>query len=340
MTLLFRPNGARQKTNRSKGHISVRLREFLFPPQSDYWLTIFRVGLGLEVLLYAISSQRDWMALYSVGKRSLISRDLAEAVLAADSPLIPRLGWLVQAGSLLGLSEPVVLYTTWIALVCAASLLVLGLSCRTAAIATWFLHLAAVKSGTFFAYGVDNFTSIGLFYLVLAPLPDHFSLDGWRRRRPGKDPRLHGFFRRVLQLHLCLIYFFGGLTKSVGWGWWNGASLWRALIRPPFDVVSPEMLLAGRHFLPLLGVCVCVIETTYPVFIYWKKTRLLWLFVVCAMHAMIGLTMRLHLFALIMIVLNLAAFAPAWHPGIFSARAKKNNHTGPEENGGATVEAG
>lgn len=288
------------------------------------------MGLSLEVLLFAISSRRDWLALYSIGRKSLVGRDLAEAVLAADSPLIPRVGWLVQAGGLIGLSEPTLLLCAWVALVGAAAFLFLGLSCRTAAIATWFLHLCAVKSGIFFTYGVDNFTSIGLFYLMLAPLPDRFSLDHRLRHRPGKDPRLHGFFRRVLQLHLCLIYFFGGLTKCVGWGWWNGTSLWRALTRPPFDALSPDTLFAGRHFLPLLGMSVCLIETAYPLFISWKRTRLLWLFVVCTMHAMIGLTMRLHSFALIMIILNLAAFAPEWHPKLFSAQGRRNESKGED----------
>jgi hypothetical protein len=39
-----------------------------------------------------------------------------------------------------------------------------------------------------------------------------------------------------------------------------------------------------------------------------KKTRLVWLVCILAMHAAIGLLMGLYLFALVMIVLNLAAF--------------------------------
>lgn len=316
------------------------MRKFLFPQEPDYWLTSLRVGLSLVVLLYAISSRHDWMALYSIGRRSIVGRDLAEAVLAADSPLIPQLGWLVHAGGLTGMNESTVLACAWVALLCAALFLLFGLFCRSAAITTWFLHLCAVKSGIFFSYGVDNFISIGLFYLMIGPLPDRFSLDCWIFLPPGKDPRLHGFFQRVLQLHLCLIYFFGGLTKCIGWGWWNGASLWRALTRPPFDAVPPEMLLAGRHLLPLLGVSVCVIEVTYPIFIYWRKTRLVWVLLVCAMHVMIGLTMRLHLFALIMIVLNLAAFASVWFSRIFSRRSWENHPSAPAEGGDATVESG
>jgi hypothetical protein len=39
-----------------------------------------------------------------------------------------------------------------------------------------------------------------------------------------------------------------------------------------------------------------------------KKTRLVWLVGILGMHIAIGLTMGMYLFALIMIVLNLAAF--------------------------------
>jgi hypothetical protein len=41
-----------------------------------------------------------------------------------------------------------------------------------------------------------------------------------------------------------------------------------------------------------------------------KKTRLVWLVGILAMHVAIGLTMGMYLFALIMIILNLAAFGP------------------------------
>lgn len=316
--------------------------EFFFPGASDYWLTLLRLGLGLQLLLYAISLRSDWLSLYSTSGNSLISRELSEAILAADSPLIPRLGWLVSSGRFLGLSEPTILFCAWSALCCAACFLLLGLFSRTAAVIAWLLHLSAVKSGTLFTYGMDNFTTIGLFYLMISPLPDRLSLDCRLRGRVPKDCRLHGFYRRVLQLHLCIIYFFGGITKCLGLGWWNGASLWRAMTRPPFNVFSPEIVVSWKHLLPFLGIGVCLVETTYPVFIWWKRTRLLWLVSVCVMHIMIGLTMGLHLFALIMIVLNLSAFAP----GLFFGRPNKLLSHAPKDDtcaatgGEETVSAG
>jgi len=186
--------------------------------------------------------------------------------------------------------------------------------------------------------------------LMLSPLPDRYALDRrWRKSqlkdrqwswraprdmdgralRPSERERasqLLGFFRRVLQVHLCLIYFFGGLTKCLGSGWWNGTNIWRALTRPPFNILPPEVLVGWKYFLPVLGISICLIETGYPVFIWLKKTRMLWLICVLGMHIAIGLTMGMYLFALIMIVLNLAAFGPN-----FSVAESKGSADGGRE---------
>ena len=160
------------------------------------------------------------------------------------------------------------------------------------------------------SYGVDNFMTIGLFYLVLSPLPDRYSLDWWLRKARPKDPQLLGFWRRVVQLHLCFIYFFSGLTKCLGSGWWDGSNIWRSLIRPPFNVIDPEILVRWNYLFPVAGIFICLLEIGYPFFIWNEKTRKVWLICICGMHFAIGVTMGMYLFALIMIILNIAAFGP------------------------------
>jgi len=148
----------------------------------------------------------------------------------------------------------------------------------------------------------------GLFYLMLSPLPDRYSLDHRLVKTRPKDPQLLGFWRRVLQVHLCFVYFFGGLAKCLGSGWWNGTNLWFAVTRPPFTIVPPDILIRFKYLLPFLGISICLVELGYVVFIWMKKTRFVWLVCILGMHVAIGLTMGLYLFALVMIVLNLAAF--------------------------------
>ena len=58
----------------------------------------------------------------------------------------------------------------------------------------------------------------------------------------------------------------------------------------------------------MLGISICLLEVSYPIFIWMKKTRRVWLLCILAMHAAIGLLMGLYLFALVMIVMNVAAF--------------------------------
>jgi uncharacterized membrane protein YphA (DoxX/SURF4 family) len=307
--------------------LTNRLREFLFAPQSSVWLTILRKGLGLQVLCYGISLRADWIEVLSRENQGLIRRDLTEAMLSAQSPFIPRVGWLVDAGAYFGLSERAVLWSVWLLLMVAALLVIVGLFCRISSVVLWLLYVCTAKSAELLSYGVDNFTIIGLFYLAIAPLPDSSSLDArWRGIRPP-SAALHGLHRRVLQFHMCIIYFFGGISKCAGHGWWNGVSLWRALTRAPFDLIPPEVLIRMAFVLPLFGILVCVMEATYPIFIWPIKSRPVWFASIIGMHVAIGIAMGMYLFALIMVVLNTAAFGP----GLFGARKPnlKGQATGP-----------
>src|SRR5206468_3672064 len=59
---------------------------------------------------------------------------------------------------------------------------------------------------------------------------------------------------------------------------------------------------------PIAGILICLLEIGYPALIWNKRTRKIWLIGICAMHVGIAFTMGMYLFALIMIVLNVAAF--------------------------------
>ncbi len=300
---------------RGVSEMQKRIMEFLFPQETDKWLAALRIGLGLQVTVYALFLRNDWHYLFASTGKGLVSRQLGEAITSFDSPLIPKLGWLVAIGGYAHIGEDAMLSISWACLLCMGFLLLLGLFCRQAAILAWFLHLCAAESGGLLAYGADNLMTTGLFYLMLSPLPDRYSLDCWLLKIEPKDSQLLGFWRRVLQVHMCLVYFVGGLAKCLGSGWWNGSNLWQSLTRPPFDLISPDVLVRFKYALPILGISICLIELGYPFFIWIKKTRLFWLICILAMHAAIGLAMGMYLFALVMIVLNLAAFGIGMRKG-------------------------
>jgi hypothetical protein len=74
-----------------------------------------------------------------------------------------------------------------------------------------------------------------------------------------------------------------------------------------------------KYLFPVGGIVICLLEISYPIFIWDQRTRGIWLAAICAMHVAIGLTMGMYLFASIMIVLNIAAFGA----GLGVARSEK-----------------
>ena len=195
---------------------------FLFRPETDKWLCVLRIGLGLQVAVYALFLRSDWHYLFASTGRGLVSRKLGEAITSFDSPLIPKLGWLVALGGYAHIGEDAVLSIAWACLLCMGLFLLLGLFSRPAAIIAWFLHLCAAESGGLFAYGVDNFMTTGLFYLMLSPLPDRYSLDHWLLKVATKRSTSFGFlaprFAGAYVLHL-LYRRLGEMSgqRLVGW---------------------------------------------------------------------------------------------------------------------------
>jgi hypothetical protein len=103
-----------------------RLTQFLFPIESDRWLSVLRFGLGLQVVLYGFSLRQDWNYLFAANGKGLITRHLSEALLS-QKPFIPRLGWIINSERA-SLDEEKVLSAAWFVLLFAGAGLLLGFS--------------------------------------------------------------------------------------------------------------------------------------------------------------------------------------------------------------------
>ena len=79
---------------------------FLFPSETDTWLAVLRIGLGLQVVVYALFLRDDWHYLFASSGKGLVGREVGEAITAFDSPLIPTFSWLVAFGRNLDAHSP------------------------------------------------------------------------------------------------------------------------------------------------------------------------------------------------------------------------------------------
>jgi len=221
----------------------------------------------------------------------------------------------------------------------------LGLFSRLTAVLSWVIVVSTVRRVPIALYGFDQILStLALYLAVTGASGQAVSLDRfWRRWRQGRA-RAHRVAKpsdnagrrvspdepgvpsptvsanlalRLIQLHLVVIYGIAGLAKLQGPSWWNGMALWGTMTAGEFVVLDFTALAAWPLLINLLTHASLTIELLYPVLIWVRIVRPLWLAGVVAMHVGIAvISPGLTEFALAMLAANLAFFAGAWLRGL------------------------
>ncbi|MBA3829035.1 MAG: HTTM domain-containing protein [Taibaiella sp.] len=270
------------------------------------WLVFFRITVSAFCLLQFIAIIPDINNF--IGGNAYVVPDIVDVHVGGIFPTINTLNNL----SLKYLDVSFAVNYFCIMYIVALLCLVAGFFTRPMAIVAAFFHLTFISSIDFFAYGVDFFCTIALFYCVVFPVGRYLSIDSFIRTRRGKykkpDPIAVVLCLRVLQIHLCIAYFFSGLLKLIGFNWWNGESIWKS-IHLSFcpNIINIDFLSHTPIFL-IIGWGTIITEMLYPLFINIKKTRPIWLILVVGLHLSIALFIGLFLFSTFMIILSVSAF--------------------------------
>ena len=308
-------SGPRRAPRANHAHRALEaIERFTLRPASAAPLAALRIGLAVVLLVQAVKVTPALLQLY--GDRGLLHGPLREALAGA---VVPRTGWLAGVLTLAGLrarEAPVIAATGGIYVVSLLALLA-GLRARAAATVAWLTHLMLMTTAQGTVYGADVFANIFLFYLMWAPSGAALSLDLRRGRAPAAPTPAARLSLRVVQMHLCGIYLASGVQKACGEGWWNGEAIWRTLMMPESRKYDLSFLAAHPWIAAVAGWSVLLVEIGYPIFMWSRRTRRLWVLVTAAMHLVIAMRMGLGVFGAIMIVLTVAAF------GITAAPAKR-----------------
>ena len=195
--------------------------------------------------------------------------------------------------------------------------LTLGLFSRTASILCWVGHISFVQRGYLHWFGMDSVLAMLTLYLMFAPSGAVWSLDNLMRRArnarqalANKDAVLRdanpqpswtaNLTMRLIQIHMCIIYFCAGCAKLQGRSWWSGIAVWYTIMIPEFRLVDMSWLAKSEeipwlpHLVSSLGVAATIFfEVGFPFLIYVRILRPLMLFLGVGMHAGIGLFMGL-----------------------------------------------
>jgi hypothetical protein len=293
--------GSNRRTSRSDARAWAW--EFLTRPASARPLAALRIGLSVVLLLQAVALAPSLLELYGSG--GFVQWPIV-GVLAP--PGVPRIGWLVEALHPLGVGPETCVRGVFLLYVTSLACLLVGWHTRFAAILSWLGHLTLCVSGGAGVYGVDTFARIALFYCVVTPVGHTASLDRVAGRVPDGPTVSARLGLRVLQIHLSIAYLAAGLSKAAGEQWWTGEAIWLALNQPTLAQFDFTWVAAVPWVAAVLCWGTVVVEAGYPLFIWPRRTRVLWAGVTIGLHAGIAVGMGLLAFSAVMIVLNLAAF--------------------------------
>lgn len=270
------------------------------------FLLFFRVMIGLVAIIEILSLKGDLFLLFSP-TNTLMPQELMYMETGVFRYLYPMSLFLKENG-LFDFFYQFILSAYLVSLL----FLVIGFLTRFSALFTLILQLIIFKSFAQFNYGYDQFVTMSLFYCFIFPVGKYYSCDNLIFKK--KNVEIFFNYQIVLQIHLCIAYFFSGLAKALDSGWWNGKSVWNALVSIDSNYYPvPIIYIVG-------GILTVLLELSYPILVNFKKTRKIILAAMVLMHLFIALMMELYAFSIIMIVWNVAAF------GELDLVKEKRNH--------------
>ena len=288
---------------------------FWFTPSKPHTLGLIRI-LGGGMLLYT-------HLVWSLGLTDFLG---AKSWVTADTAA--RLGTGLDGRNftfsyLSYIESPALLWTVHVAALAVFALLTLGLYTRIVAPLALVATLSYCHRLSGALFGLDQINVLLATYLAISPCGAVYSFDrllASGERKPPDTNRLAStqanrfvmatIATRLIQIQMCIIYLFGGIGKMRGETWWDGSAVWLAGATLEYQSLSLTWLADHRWLIALLTHVTVFWETFYPVLIWPRLTRPLFLAMAVAVHGGIALFLGMPTFGLVMLIGNLAFVPP------------------------------
>lgn len=274
------------------------------------WLTFFRISLPTLCLIELLSYWSDFKIFYS--SNGIIKSDIINSTTDTVSFSLYDLQQFIDSKININIDYNLFVQYTRSIYCIALFFIAIGLLTKINTLFCIFLQLLISKSFPEIQYGFDYFTTLCFFYILIFPTNKYFSLD---KKFRFKQYYLFDdkYALLIIKIHVCIMYFFAGFDKLIGYNWRNGESMWRVLTEYNNTNLYDFKRLYNTPFFYISGWVTIIFEMLYPIFINIKKTRLFWLISIILLHLFIALILGLSYFSLIMIILNLTAY---YYPSI------------------------
>ncbi len=194
---------------------------------------------------------------------------------------------------------------TAVSLLASISLSV-GLLTRPAACIAFAGYVSAVNRAPLNTFGFDDVLGIMLVPLIIGTAGARLSVDSIFRKKQSVPNTETTIALRLIQVHLCILYFFSGCGKLLGASWWEGTALWGAVANIQYRTIDLTFLAWHPLLINALTLGTLFWEVSYSALIWPRLTRPLVLAMAAFVHLGIGLTMGMMEFGIAMLIANMA----------------------------------
>jgi hypothetical protein len=211
----------------------------------------------------------------------------------------------------------------WFVLYCTAlAMMTVGLFTRLACAAAWFMAMSFSMRGWWATNGGDDVGVLMLFYLMLSPCGAVWSLDALRRGAPAEERTIPAWPVRLIQIQLCLIYFFNGINKLELVGhesfqafldandYISGKAVYYALNDNMLDRMPYEVSSVPFWVCCVLSWATITFELGFPLLVLFRRIRPLLIVGGILFHTGIFLSMEIGWFSLTMIAIYPILLSP------------------------------
>ncbi|HVU86868.1 MAG TPA: HTTM domain-containing protein [Pirellulales bacterium] len=278
---------------------------FWFTPSDPATLSLIRMLAG-GMLLYT-------HLVWSIGLEDFF---LPDGWISAEAASISQLHpctwsyfWWIQ--------DSTTLWVVHIAALVAFAMLTIGLFSRVSAVVSFLAAVSYVNRVPGAQFGLDQINVMLVTYLMLGPCGARYSVDRWladreRAEAPPVPPMVSANLAiRLIQLHMCVIYFFAGLSKLQGDHWWRGDAFWGAVANLEYQSWDLIWLANWPVLVALLTSITVYWELSFCVLVWVPKLRPLILALAVPLHMGIALGMGMITFGLVMLFGCLSFVSPS-----------------------------
>jgi hypothetical protein len=248
-----------------------------------------------------------------LGPNSWLQPEAVQAYLnsvSGETSLAWSYFWLIDSERLL--------WTVHFAGLVVFAMLTIGWHSRIVSVLAWLITVSYVNRLPGSLFGLDQINGLLSMYLMFGPCGARYSVDRWLATRqlgaaaaPVMPSVGANIATRLMQLHMCVIYFFAGISKLQGPSWWDGSALWGAVANLEYQSIDLTWLATWPLTVAVMTHLTIVWEVSYCALVWPRLTRPIVIVLAIPLHLGIAFGLGMITFGLVMLIGN-AAFISPW----------------------------